>query len=276
MSVYPKATTHLSGTVLAARDLRRAKTTNGRGNMRFTLLAIMAITAPLSAQSRMPDSLVNTKVFPMETPVREVVNQMRNMTRALGVRCTYCHVGEESMPIWDYDFASDEKPTKLKARVMMEMVNSINDEHLEKLSDLDAQGITVTCQTCHRGVAVPIPLQDLLIRTYNDSGLAVMNSTYEELRERYFGQASYDFGESALALAANYIQQRGVMADAIATRLKNAELFPSSTFAQTAIGEVLLAAGDSARAVPYYRKALEFDPGNRVAQRRIAALEGGN
>src|SRR4051812_29313397 len=39
-----------------------------------------------------PDSLVNTKVIPHNTPVQQVVGIMRNFTGDLGVRCQFCHV----------------------------------------------------------------------------------------------------------------------------------------------------------------------------------------
>ena len=46
-----------------------------------------------------PDSLVNTQVIPRSTPVTQVIGTMRNITGSLGVRCQFCHVGEEGMPL---------------------------------------------------------------------------------------------------------------------------------------------------------------------------------
>lgn len=40
---------------------------------------------------------------------------MRGFTRALGLRCSHCHVGEEGAPLATYDFAADEKPLKARA-----------------------------------------------------------------------------------------------------------------------------------------------------------------
>jgi hypothetical protein len=56
----------------------------------------------------------------------QVVGQMRNITMALGVRCPFCHVGEEDRPLSTCDFASDEKPTKRTARQMMLMLEEVN------------------------------------------------------------------------------------------------------------------------------------------------------
>jgi len=73
-----------------------------------------------------PDSLVNVKVIPKNTPVMQVVGMMRNFAGALGVRCPFCHVGQEGQPLAQFDFAKDEKRTKLTARQMMRMVEEIN------------------------------------------------------------------------------------------------------------------------------------------------------
>ena len=51
-----------------------------------------------------PDSLVNTKLFAKSTPVIQVVGAMRNFAGDLGVRCQFCHVGEEGMPLERFDF----------------------------------------------------------------------------------------------------------------------------------------------------------------------------
>ena len=56
---------------------------------------------------------------------------MIGFTRALGVRCSYCHKGEEGKPLITYDFASDENPNKNRAREMLRMLNEI-EEHLKK------------------------------------------------------------------------------------------------------------------------------------------------
>jgi len=51
----------------------------------------------------------------------QVVGMMRNFAGALGVRCHFCHVGQEGQPLGQFDFAKDEKRTKLTARQMMRM-----------------------------------------------------------------------------------------------------------------------------------------------------------
>ncbi|HEV8597833.1 MAG TPA: hypothetical protein VGQ69_00570 [Gemmatimonadales bacterium] len=85
-------------------------------------IGLALIPALLAAQAPgrfPPDSLVNTKVIPRDTPVTQVVGMMRNFAVELGVRCQFCHVGEEGMPLERFDFAKDEKPAKLIARGAM-------------------------------------------------------------------------------------------------------------------------------------------------------------
>ncbi len=234
---------------------------------------LLAVATPLAAQrSGPPDSLVNVRVIPRDTPVRDVINQMGGITRALGVRCTFCHVGDESMNIWDYDFVSDEKPTKLKAREMMRMVQAINGEFLPRLDGLDAQGLEVTCMTCHRGVSLPQPLSQVLLRAHADGGMTAMDSTYEALKERYYGRASYDFGEVTLDDVASRLFSSGSRDDAIRTYVKNAELFTSSSFAQRRLGQARLEVGDTAGAIEAFRRTLAVNPRDRTATQALQQL----
>jgi len=94
-------------------------------------LVFAATLAPSIARAQWPpDSLVNLEVLPKDIETRELVNIMAGFTRALGVRCQFCHVGEEGMPLAQFDFPSDEKPTKGKAREMIRMVETINGDYL--------------------------------------------------------------------------------------------------------------------------------------------------
>ena len=95
----------------------------------LTLLVVVTFASVASAQPQgkfPPDSLINTKVIPRSTPVRDVIGTMRNFTSALGVRCQFCHVGQEGQPLAQFDFASDQKRNKLVARQMLRMVAEIN------------------------------------------------------------------------------------------------------------------------------------------------------
>src|SRR3954467_7917678 len=122
---------------------------------RFISAAIVVLAAQTAHAQFPPQKLQNLKVFPKDIPVRALLDTMGGFTRALGVRCTYCHVGNEGEPLLSYNFVSDDKPAKNKAREMLRMVGAINGEYLTKLAERRTPPINVACMTCHRGVAEP-------------------------------------------------------------------------------------------------------------------------
>src|SRR5690349_21026670 len=114
-------------------------------------------TSVAAAQGKFPpDSFTNLKVLPKDISKPALINMMRSFTGALGVRCQYCHVGREGMPLDSFNFASDDKRTKKVARVMLHMVMHINEEHLAEVPDRPEPHVVVKCATCHRGIARPI------------------------------------------------------------------------------------------------------------------------
>lgn len=242
--------------------------------MRMTLAALLLVTpiVAANAQDGPPDSLVNVQVIARDTPVRQVIDQMGGITRALGVRCTFCHVGSEQMSIWQYDFVSDEKPAKRKAREMMRMVKAINGDFLPRLAQFESEGLEVTCMTCHRGVRLPQPLSEILLRAHAEGGAAAVDSVYDELKARYFGRAAYDFGEVTLDSVGERLMRMGHQQDAVRTYIRNAELFGSSGFAQRRLAEAQLAVGDTAQAIAAYRRALAINANDRQAQQALTRL----
>jgi hypothetical protein len=100
------------------------------------LAAVMVSRIPLNAQGNAPKNL---KVLTPEN----LMALMQTFPVALGVEsqggCNFCHETDRSL---------DTKPTKLKARQMIEMVAEIN----AKFGD---GKIHVTCWTCHQGSTKP-------------------------------------------------------------------------------------------------------------------------
>jgi len=192
-----------------------------------------AVVVPASGQRPFPpDSFINLKVLPKDIPRGELITLMASFTRALGVRCTFCHVGAENLPLDAYDFPSDEKPTKRKARAMLRMVQAINDQHLSGLEQRVDPPVRVQCFTCHHGVREPRPLQEILLTTYRAAGLDSTVAAYRALRARYYGSAAYDFGEVALADVAGGVARMDRFPDALRLLELNVELNPASVFAQ--------------------------------------------
>jgi tetratricopeptide (TPR) repeat protein len=241
--------------------------------MRTVLTATLTLTLAASAQAQFPpEKLENLKVFPKDIPVRALIDTMAGFTRALGVRCTFCHVGEEGKPLSTYDFKSDEKHPKEAARVMLGMVAAINGAQLGKLEHRHEPRITVTCATCHRGVSEPRPLQQVLMIAYDSGGADAAEKKYRELRERYYGRASYDFGEVPLADVANALRQKS-MTDALRFHALNTEFAPNSAFAHRQAGQAYLAAGDTTKAIASFERAITLAPNDQQTARLLETLK---
>jgi hypothetical protein len=250
--------------------------------MRLSLVGalLVAVAAKLPAQAPgkfPPDSLINLKVIPKTTPVPEVVGMMRNFAGNLGVRCQYCHVGEEGMPLARFDFAKDEKRPKLVARQMMRMVEEINKrvDTLPHGTDHEHQAVTVTCATCHRGVSRPVPLFQLILDAATKANADSAIRLYRALRQRYYGRDAYDFGEGSLNTAALRIARANKPDDALAVLRVNEEQFPNSTVLSTFRGNINLMKGDTTAAATAFREALRRDSTNMEARGRLRDLGRG-
>jgi hypothetical protein len=110
--------------------------------------------APPRQEFVWPARISNARVLPAEIGADRLRSTMVGFARSLGVRCQFCHVGQEGQPLSTFDFASDANPHKAIARGMIRMVQHINGNELPPLVGASAQP-RVTCYTCHRGSATP-------------------------------------------------------------------------------------------------------------------------
>lgn len=255
------------------------KRSNSRwmGTRRIMLAALVLAlgAAEVNGQSwRWPDTLQNAKVLPEVITSRVLQEVMIGFTRQLGVRCSYCHVGEEGQPLSQYDFASDDRPAKVKARTMMRMVRAINDDHLPELGVPEGERTVVTCVTCHRGASKPRMLDDALREALEAEGIEAMIAEYGALRERYYGGFTYDFSESTLArLGLALLEEEKAEAGLAVLRL-NVEMYPASGGAYAGLAEGYLAGRDTTRARILLEKAVGMDPGDRTMLRRLQQITG--
>jgi len=215
-----------------------------------------------------PDSLVNTKVIPKSTPVIQVIGTMRNFTSDLGVRCQFCHVGEEGQPLTQFNFASDERRTKLVARQMMLLVQEAN-RRVDTLPGHQPDDPQVTCATCHRGVSKPMPLSAVIIAAATTGGADSAVKAYRALRQRYYGSGAYDFGEGQLNIAAFRLGRVNKFDEALAVLRLNEEFYPNSSGMYVFRGNVLLMRADTAGAATAYREAIRRDSTNNEAKGRL-------
>jgi hypothetical protein len=233
--------------------------------------ALVTLSAVASAQTPAkfpPDSLVNTKVIPHSTPVSQVLAMMRGISGDLGVRCQFCHVGKEGQPLSQFDFASDDKRTKLVARQMMSMLQEVN-RRLDTIPQRPAPGLRATCGTCHRGLNRPMPLATHMVETATASGADSAVRSYRALRARYYGRDAYDFGEPTLNVAAFQLARAGKYDEALALLKLNEEQFPTSSSVYVNRGNVVLLRGDTTGAAAAYREAVRRDSTNMEARGRL-------
>lgn len=144
----------------------------------------------------------NLQALSPSISARDLGQTMKAFTRALGVRCTHCHVGVEGEPLASYDFASDEKATKRTARNMLRMVEQLNQQLLPEALDGAMADVTIECMTCHRGHRQPMLLEDRLQRIADERGDAAAFAEYRALRARHYGEQGLDFGDQPLILLA--------------------------------------------------------------------------
>lgn len=240
----------------------------------LVLAVVLSTAAAMPAAAQFPpDHPKNLKVLPMDIPVRALLDTMRGFTGALGVRCNYCHVGQEGAPLTSYDFAADDKPEKAKARVMMRMVKAIDGEYLTQLPSRTQPSVAVTCMTCHRGVSIPRPLDQVILTAYDSAGVDSAEAKYTALRERYYGRASYDFSDAALAAVSQSLLSRGKAADAVRFSTLNTRMSPNSALAFRQAADAQLAAGDTAAAVTSLQRALAINPNDQQVKRTLDRLK---
>jgi tetratricopeptide (TPR) repeat protein len=234
----------------------------------FVVLILSPITGEAFAQ--IPDEFTNLKILPKEIGKRELVGVMREMARDLGVRCKHCHVGPDNLE--GMDFATDERSPKRTARVMMEMVRSINGQYLDGLKSDRPQVVEVKCVTCHHGLTVPRTIGDILAESFEREGIDATLSQYAELRKQYYGTAAYDFSPPPLNSLAERLSDDGKLDVALALLKLNVKYHPDDAGTRMMLGGVHQARGEKNEAIASYEKALEIDPKNSWARRQIEAL----
>ena len=117
-------------------------------------LAQPGTPAPPKQQFVWPERIRNAQALPANIGADRLRATMTGYARALGVRCTFCHVGQEGAPLSTFDFASDARPHKRIARGMIRMVARINTRELTPILGASSEP-RVTCYTCHRGSSEP-------------------------------------------------------------------------------------------------------------------------
>ncbi len=218
----------------------------------------------------------NLKVLPKKTSPEQLRAVMTSFTKALGVRCSHCHVGEEGKPLSTYDFPSDRNPKKEVARGMVKMVKMANEELREireEVPNARLAGVEVQCVMCHRGLVVPLTLSGTLTKAYSSAGADSAIIEYGRLRRRTFDSGAYDFREPSLDELGEYALAKNDTLGAIKIFELNMRQFPESGRVYERLGRAYLSLGDTAKAMTSFQRALNVDPENRGAREGLRRLQ---
>jgi tetratricopeptide (TPR) repeat protein len=248
-----------------------------------SLLSLLLLT--LSASSlvgqggfQWPERSENLQALPEDFPADRLRAVMTGFTRALGVRCSHCHVGEEGQPLSEYDFASDANANKVRARVMLEMLGSIND-YLDQIEPSGPERVNMWCTTCHAGRPRPQTLAEALDEARAAGGEEGATSAalvrFAELRDRYFAAGAYDFTAAGVARVAAGWAEEGALEAAVALAERNLSDWPEASAAHQGMAQVLLAAGDRDGAVRHLEHAVALDPENPRLRRMLEQVRSG-
>lgn len=241
----------------------------------YGIALVMAMcSAPLAAQQwRWPDKPKNLTVLPATTTAKELQRTMLGFTSALGVRCVYCHVGEEGKDLSEFDFPSDRKPEKEKARTMVKMVNTINSQFLAELPGHGASSLEVSCVTCHHGNATPITLEEKLKRTFDRQGTDSTIRQYRSLREQFYGGFTYNFKEGTLLRLADKIMEDSTKtSEAIKIVNLNIELYPAFAFSYVHLASIYEDQGNIKAAIENYEQAVRLNPKDERLKKQLERL----
>ncbi len=220
----------------------------------------------------------NLKVLPKDWTRGQVVDVMKTWTGDLGVRCQYCHVGQEGQPFSEWDFASDEKDTKKRARDMVQMLEEVN-HRLSAMPSIHGAATPplATCGTCHHGVSRPRKIEDVFEETRAASGMPAAIAQYKEMRAAALANGNYDFSARPLTRQARRQLQAKDSAGARQVLDMAIELGLDSISVRLTLVDIALADGDQAGALAQLDKAMALaasDDEKAYVKERRAEVEG--
>jgi len=226
----------------------------------FVCALILILSLPTNAQIPWPSKPQNLQVFPKDTKIEKLKNIMFAFSNALGVNCIHCHVAKDKSDFSTYDFASDENVNKKKARLMLKMVFSINNNSVKEIAALsdEKNPVPVNCTTCHRGYVKPMPLEDVLYKKIKAKDIQAGVDEYNRLRKLYYGKGTFNFDENALIKLGYKLMGEKAVQDALVIFKLNTEMNPVSANAFDSMGDAYVALGDYKSAVESAEKCIHL------------------
>jgi hypothetical protein len=236
-----------------------------------TLLTLFLGLISISSYAQMPDKFTNLQFFPKDIAKDDLMQSMRGFSFALGVRCEHCHEGGGELN--KMNFAADSKEEKRTARVMLKMVADINRDYLGKIGKTSP--LQVQCVTCHHGLARPQTIDSVFTADLEKKDLVSAISEYKDLRQKYYGTARYDFGETPLNVLTEKLLKQDKNKEAVAVMDLNAEFnSPLSVWGSNLQIMSDLANQNTAKAKDDLRKTVAAHPDDKWAVGKIEELEG--
>lgn len=232
----------------------------------LTLATILLAVA--SAGAQIPDKFTNLQVLPKDTSKAQLQSTMRGFAFALNVRCPYCHAEKKDKTM---DFAADDKEAKKTARVMLQMVSTINGEYVSKIDKTSPT--RVECVTCHHGITQPRTLNAVLADAIATQGIDAGVKLYHDLRNQYYGTGAYDFGESPLNQLTESLLAEHKTKESVAIMEMNFDSNkPKSMWAYHLLAMSHQANGETEKAIADFRKVVELYPEDSWAKQQVESL----
>jgi hypothetical protein len=123
----------------------------------YAVILVMAGTVAAAVAALPPPrhEFKNLKVLPKNISSKNLSRVMiDDFEDGLGVSCGFCHAEEKDSHRLDY--ASDAKPEKQIARLMMRMTLNINKKYFKLKHPLIGDStMVISCVTCHKGQPHP-------------------------------------------------------------------------------------------------------------------------
>ena len=79
-----------------------------------------SVATPQARRPNIPDTFTNLMVLPPNIPKPELMGVMKQFAVTMKVRCSACHTVSDDLS--EGNFASDEKPMKIEARKLLQVI----------------------------------------------------------------------------------------------------------------------------------------------------------
>ena len=112
------------------------------------------------------------------------------------------------------------------------------------------------------------------MKDYSAGGVEASIARYRDLREKYYGSGSFDFGPYTLiGVAEQLVQRKGDMDGAVAILKLNVEHNPDRVDALLVLAQLQAVSGEQAGAITSVEKVIQLDPENAQAKQMLSRLK---